>query len=111
MGVAGTVQTGDATAYLVAEPLVEVVKTRGYSICTRRGALGSGGRIDQLATLSLGIRRLRLRSSCCLGAQPRSCKGRGLADWHETIAPLQEKGKRMLARHLLARAAAGVCGR
>jgi hypothetical protein len=46
VGVAGSVQTSDATAYLIAEPLVELVEACGYSIGASRGPLGGCGRID-----------------------------------------------------------------
>jgi hypothetical protein len=45
MGVTRSFETGNSTAYLVAQPLVQLVEPGGYPLGTRRSALGRGRRI------------------------------------------------------------------
>jgi hypothetical protein len=108
VGVPRSIQTGDATADLITQPLVELIESGGYAISARRSTLGSGGGINELTTLRSAIRGLGPGLAYCSCFQPCFGKGRRLADRHQTVAPLQKKRERMLARHLSAWAAAGI---
>src|SRR4029450_9847680 len=65
VGVAGSIQTCNTTAYLITETLVEFIETARDAIGARRGTLDRGVGIDQLARLPPRVGRLWLCFSHC----------------------------------------------
>jgi hypothetical protein len=82
VGVTGSIQASDATAYLIAKPLVELLEPGGYAIRSRSGPLGSGGRIDEFTTLPCSTTGFWLCLPRCPCFQPCGGDRRWLADGH-----------------------------